>query len=129
MQPIQWGITPLATANTARDGTGTVLEIFEAETDTYIQKVVFQPLGTNVATAGRVFVNNGQPTTVARNNALQGEVTLGATTASEVAAVAAVELALGRVIKAGHKLTVTIGTSVSAGFHVTAVPVDPADLV
>ena len=85
---IQWVGAALATANTAKDGTGTVATVFTADATNggYVQKLVARALGTNVATVLRVFVNNGSATTTAANNVLVAELTLPATTLSEVSA-------------------------------------------
>ena len=62
---IQWVGAALATANTAKDGTGTVASVFTADATNggYVQKLVARALGTNVATVLRVFVNNGSAST------------------------------------------------------------------
>jgi hypothetical protein len=115
---IQWFETaPLLTANTARDGTGTVANIFTAGADgAFVQKLVARPLGTNVATVLRVFVNNGGANSNAANNVLINEMTLPATTLSEVAAQPPYELALNFALPPGFKLFCTIGTTVAAGY-------------
>ena len=59
----------IATQNTAKDGTGTVVTIHTAGTNNaLIKKVNFQPLGTNVATVARVFINNGSSNATPGNN-------------------------------------------------------------
>lgn len=86
-----------------------------------IEKLVFQPLGTNVATVARAFLNNGQASTSAANNTYIDDVTLAASTLSEVAAMAGTELTLNVVVPPFHKINVTIGTTVAAGYAVYAV--------
>src|SRR3972149_272753 len=91
---IQWGSAdgnggaagPLKTANTAKDGTGTVLTVFTADATNggYVQKIRFRAAGTNAATVGRVFINNGSANSTLANNILYDEITLSATTLSEV---------------------------------------------
>ena len=128
---VQWGATdgnggaagPLKTANTAKDGTGTVLTIFTADATNggYVSKIRFRAAGTNVATVARVFINNGSTNATIANNILFDETTLTATTISEVAATALYELPLGIAIPAGYKLNITFGTTVSAGYFVSTV--------
>ena len=63
---------PLKTANTAKDGTGTVLSLpaFDATNGGYADHVRFRPAGTNVATVARVFLNNGSTQATLGNNIL-----------------------------------------------------------
>ena len=93
---IQWGASLLTTANTARDGTGTVLIVFtsDATNGGFVQKVRVRAAGTNVATVMRLFINNGSTNATAANNILYEELTIAATTASEVAQLANNEFTL-----------------------------------
>ena len=117
---IQWAAPALTTANTAKDGTGAVSTLFTAGADgAFVQKLVARPLGTNVATVLRVFINNGGVNTTASNNSLIAEMTLPATTLSEVAAQPPYELPLNFALPAGYKLNATIGTVVAAGYQVS----------
>jgi hypothetical protein len=116
---IQWPATPLTAANSTKDGaSGTVTTVFTADATNggYVTKLIARALGTNVATVLRVFVNNGAVTTTAANNALIAEMTLPATTLSEVAAQPAYELPLGFALPAGYRLFCAIGTAVAAGY-------------
>jgi len=121
--------TALTAANTARDGTGTVATIFTAGSDGgRVERVRVTADGTNVATVLRIFINNGGATSTATNNVLYAEMTLPATTASAVAALATQELpntvdstAFPLVLPAGYKLTATIGTAVATGVRITAI--------
>jgi hypothetical protein len=117
---IQWGATLLNAANTAKDGTGTVLNVFTAGADgAFVQRLVARSVGTNVATVMRVFVNNGGSNTTATNNSLINEMALPATTISEVNAQPPYELALNFALPPGYQLFCTLGTAVAAGFEVT----------
>lgn len=125
---IQWGTTTIATANTAKDGTGTVLTVFTAPaafTDNtgggFIQRIRFRAAGTNIATVARIFINNGSTNATPANNILFDEITLAATTLSEVAALATYELPLGFPLPPGYKINVTIGTTVAAGYYVSVI--------
>jgi hypothetical protein len=118
---VQWAAGPLTAANTAKDGTGTVSSIFTAGADgAFVQKLVARSLGTNVATVLRVFINNGGANATAANNALVAEMTLPATTISEVAAQAPYEIPFNAALPAGFRLNCTIGTAVAAGYQITA---------
>lgn len=116
------GTSAITSANTAKDGTGTVVTAFTAGANgSFVQRIRFRSAGTNVATVARIFINNGGTTSTATNNILYDEITLAATTLSETAALATYELPLNFALPAGYKLTVTIGTSVSAGYYVSVI--------
>lgn len=118
---IQWGT--VTTANTAKDGTGTQVTVFTADATNggRVDKLKVRAAGTNVATALRVFINNGSTNATAGNNSLYTEATIAATTLSEVSALADTEILLGLSLPPGYKLNVAIGTTVAAGLAVTAV--------
>jgi|JI9StandDraft_2_1071091.scaffolds.fasta_scaffold232415_2 hypothetical protein len=112
---------PLKTANTAKDGTGTVLTVFTADVTngSYIQEIRARAAGTNVASVLRVFLNNGSTNATIANNILIAELPLPATTLTEVAALSDYTIQLQRAIPAGYKLNVTLGTTVAAGYFVS----------
>ncbi len=119
---IEWGATAITTANTAKDGTGTVLTVFTADVDgAFVQRIRFRSAGTNIATVARVFINNGSTNATPANNILYDEITLSATTLSEVAALPVFELPLNFALPAGYKLNVTLGTTVAAGYYVSVI--------
>ena len=122
---IQWG--SISAANTAKDGTGTVVTVFTADATNggRVERLRIRALGTNVATVLRVFINNGSTNTTAANNSLYEEITLPSTTLSETAQLTNREIVFndgnGLVLPPGYKINVTLGTAVSAGYQVTAV--------
>ena len=120
---LQWAAAALTAANTAKDGTGTVTTVFTADATNggFAQKLLARAIGTNVATVLRVFANNGAVNTTAANNALVAEYTLPATTLSEVAAQPDYVVPLNIALPAGYKLNCTIGTTVAAGYMLSAV--------
>lgn len=119
---ISWPGAVITAANTAKDGTGTVSVILtNTRKDLYLEKLIFRAAGTNVASVGRVFINNGSTNATAANNSLFAEKTLPATTLSEVAALADVEVYLGIWLPQYYRILVTLGTAVSAGYYVSAV--------
>ena len=127
---IEWGSTDgnggsagsLKTQNTAKDGTGTVLTVFTANVEgAFVQRIRFRPAGTNIATVARVFINNGSANSTAANNVLYDEITLAATTLSEVAALPVYELPLNFALPAGYTINVTLGTTVAAGYFISVI--------
>lgn len=119
---VQWA-NSIAAANTAKDGTGTVNTVFTADATNggRVEKLKVRPMGTNVATVLRVFINNGSTNATAANNVLYTEATIAAATLSEVAALADTEITLNLALPAGYKLNVALGTAIAAGVAVTAV--------
>jgi len=118
---VQW--SEVATANTAKDGTGTVVTVFTADATEggRVEKLKIRAKGTNTATALRVWINNGSSNATPANNTLYTEATIAATTLSEVAALVDNEIILSLALPAGYKNTITLGTTVAAGLHVCAV--------
>jgi hypothetical protein len=119
---ITWGTTTIATANTAKDGTGTVIQVCVGSTDgTYVWKIRARPAGTNVATVLRLFINNGSTNATPANNILYDEFTLAATTLSEVSALAMYEIPMNIALPNTYRIYATIGTTVAAGYYLSAV--------
>jgi hypothetical protein len=119
---VSWGTTTVATANTAKDGTGTVLTVFTAGANgSYVQRIRFRPAGTNVQTVARVFINNGSTNATAANNILWDEITIAATSISETTAQSTFEIPLNYALPAGYVLNVTIGTTIAAGLYVSVI--------
>ena len=119
----QWSSGAITAANTTTDLTsGTIYAIFTGGTNgSYIQRIRFRHLGTNVATVARVWINNGSTTGSAANNTLWDEITLAANTLSQVAAAINYELPFGFALPAGYVIYVTLGTAVAAGFKATII--------
>lgn len=120
---IQWSSAAITAANTTTDLTsGTITAVFTAGANgSYVQRIRFRHLGTNVATVARVWINNGSTTGTAANNTLWDEITLAANTLSQVAAAINYELPLGFALPAGYVIYVTLGTAVAAGFRATVI--------
>jgi hypothetical protein len=117
--------TPGLSANTTTDLTaGTIYgPIFTADaTDgSRLDFIKVRPLGTNVATVIRIWINNGSVTTTAANNTLYLERTLSATTVSQTAELPDIILPLNISLGAGYRVYATFGTAVAAAFHLTAI--------
>lgn len=119
--------TVVTAANTAKDGTGTVYTLYTAGSNGGMPiGIIFRAAGTNVATVARIFLNNGSTNSTAANNALIGEITLAATTLSEVAALADYRYLFpdGFRIPSGYKINVAFGTATSAGYVPTCYAAD-----
>lgn len=130
----------MTTANTAKDGTGTVGTLVTAVaaptgTGFRVDTIKLRPLGTNVASVLRIFINNGSANSTPANNSLMFEVSLPATTLTEVAALSDIAIVFNTasyasgvtnsqpqlVLPPGYKLNLTVGTTVAAGWQVTVV--------
>jgi hypothetical protein len=132
----QWIPGSGSAGNTTRDLTlGTSYLLASASVNgSRIDEIRIIPLGTNVATVMRFWINNGLPTSVLTNNSLFAEVTCPSTTISEVAGLTPIIMKAGAgiptgtpplpdnglVLAAGYRLYTTIGTAVAAGFYVVA---------
>ena len=110
------------TANNVYDGTGTVGTCFTAGANgSYVGFIKLKPLGTNVASVARFWVNNGLTNATAANNYLVAEITLPATTAVANAALTEIVVPLNMAIEAGYKINFAIGTTVASGWQATVV--------
>lgn len=121
---IQWGTSTITAANTTTDLTaGTIYPIFTADTTNggFVQRIRFRSLGTNGTTVARVWINNGSTTATAANNTLWDEITLNATTATQVAALPTQELPLNIGLPPGYIIYVTLGSSASGGYDATVI--------
>jgi hypothetical protein len=111
----------LITANTAKDGTGTVATLYTAGANgSKLNGVQIAYTGTSVATVLRLFVNNGSTNATAGNNSLYQSITVPANTLSETVAANDLNIPLALTLPAGYKLMATIGTTVAAALAVTA---------
>lgn len=124
---ISWHPALIKTANTSKIGTGDAAEVFRAAKDAYVNKLLWVPAGTNVDSVGRVFINNGRDSNQPQNNSPIAEVDLPATTLAEDGPMNIVTQTLGIIVPAGYVLLVAIGTTVSAGYYVTALGGDYQD--
>lgn len=124
---VSWGT--VSAANTAKDGTGSVVTVFTAGTSgSRIDKISVRALGANAATVLRLFVNNGQPSSSPTNNSLAYESTIATTSATETTAQVDNILDVNRgtyseaaisYLPAGYKINVSLGTAIAAGLQVT----------
>ncbi len=117
----------LTAANTAYDGTGTVLQLGTAGSfGSEVYNLTFQGLGTNVASVAAVYINNGSTQATATNNTHLMDIALPATTASNTTAIATVTQTWSppMKLKAGYTILVHLRTAVSAGYAITVQSAD-----
>lgn len=120
---VDWAITCLA-ANTTTDlttGTSYLVWTADATEGGKLDYLRIRPLGTNVATVIRVWLNNGATTGTAANNTLFTEITALASTASATSALAGYLHEMNLPLDLGFRVYVTLGTAVAAGFDITGV--------
>lgn len=121
LTPHTAGITTGTSANTNKDGTGTVATIITAGANgSKIDRVFFVHMGSNTGTVLRFFVNNGSSNATPANNFLVHEETLASWSNSETAASTGGVWAADLILPAGYKLNVTTGTAIAAGVMCTA---------
>ena len=116
--------TPGVTANTTFDLTsGTIYgPVYTATTNgSRLDFLRLRPLGTNVATVARVWINNGSATGTAANNVLFFERTVATTTVSQTAEQFDTVIPLNISLQATYRIYLTFGTAVAAGFHASVV--------
>ena len=112
----------ITTANTAKDGTGTVVLLYTAGANgSRIDAIKVRNTGTAVATVIRIFVNNGATNATATNNSLYVEATIAAATLSETSALADNVITMGISLPATYRVYATIGTTVATALQVSAV--------
>lgn len=111
-------------ANTSKVGNGTIgTDIFVAYTagadGSFVPSLRAKPLGTNIQSLLRVFINNSADNTVAANNVFHADATLPATTNSETTAQPEIEIPLNITLDPGFRILVTVATAVAAGWSVS----------
>lgn len=87
----------------------------------YIQRIRMKPIGTNVSTVMRFFLNNGSTNGTATNNSFYGEISLPATTISATAALVDIDYPLNMALPAGFRIYAGLGTAVAAGWVCTPI--------
>lgn len=110
----------------ANDYTGVsanyVLEFTAGANGGYIERLRFKPLGTNIQTVARIFLNNGSTPGTASNNAFYDEITLPATTASTTAQTGpSMDLQMNLRIPAAWRVYTGLTVTVASGWQCIAV--------
>jgi len=114
----------LATANTAKDGTGTVVTLLTAGSDgAKFDGVNVAYTGTSVATTLKLFLNNGSATSTATNNVLIKTINVPANTMTSEINTAAdfFTKALdggSLMVPPNYKITACIGVTVANAIYV-----------
>lgn len=125
---IEW--KTVLTANTTTDltsGTTYLLFTADATNGSRVERIRVIPLGTNVASVLRIWLNNGSTPATAANNTLLAEIALPATTVSQVTSQtpidlpASSDLSFPLVLPLGYRLYATLGTVLAAGVSVAAI--------
>lgn len=112
--------TVQTTANTALDGTGTVIGFFTAGANgSRVNRVRACHRGTNIQTVLRIFLNNGSTNGTAGNNSLLAEATMAANTLSQTAASVFQDIYINAIMGPAYVLNYTVGTTVATGFAVS----------
>ena len=116
------GWVTLTAANIAKDGTGIapIILTADAASGAFVRSIIARSLGTNTGSVCRVFLNNGLTPATPANNTLIGEFGLPATIITETGGQPTPELPINEAIPPGHRLLVTLGTAVVAGWAITA---------
>jgi hypothetical protein len=86
--------------------------------------VHFEAIGTNTQSVARIYINNGSTNATATNNALIGQLTLPATTTTNVAAVGSSDYYFPNGagdLNPGFKVYAGLGTTVAAGWIATPI--------
>lgn len=121
------GLVVGPTANTAQDGSGTLVKAFTAGTNgSYVQKMRFRPVGSPAATVCRVFISSSSTTSITATW-LYDEMTLPTTTVSQTAASSVYELPLNFALDPNYLLYVAFGTSTGSsgtGYSVVTIAGD-----
>ena len=123
---IDFGDTALTAANTAVDGTGTVITAFTADSTngSFIQYLKFKPAASAAATTltcARIFINNGSDPTTAANNIFFDSITLPSTTEAINAGQPPVIIPMNLALPASYRITVVIATASANGWYVCGV--------
>jgi len=122
------GTTGMATTLTTATGDYTGISanhqlVFTADATNggFIQRLRFQAIGTNTASVARIYLNNGSTVGTATNNTFFGQQSLPGTTAINTAATTEIDYPMNFAINPGFRIYVGLGTTVAAGWVVTAI--------
>lgn len=98
-----------------------VLEHTAGANGSYVRKLRFKPIGTNVATVARIYLNNGSTNGTGSNNSFFGEISLPATTATNTAATVEIDYPMEIALPASFRIYVGLATTVAAGWNCVCV--------
>ena len=114
------GIGVISSANTAMDGTGTVVTIFTAGSNgSLVTSCLIKAAGTSAQTVIRLFLNNGSSNTTATNNTLIMDYSLPNTTVAVSSVIylpnPSFEIPLNMNLPANWTILATLGTATGGG--------------
>ena len=114
---------PLLTANTAKDGTGTVLTVYTAPTNGgFVNYIRIKSAGSNDPTVLRLFINNGSTNATASNNIFFDEIGIPSQTAQNSSrSFFDLTIPWNIGLPGGYKILATIGTTIAAGIFIGVV--------
>lgn len=115
------GVTAAANDYTGAGANNSLCHTADPTNGSFVQRLRFKALGTNVASVARIFVNNGSSNTTAANNTFIGEVSLPAVTAIATAATVEIDYILNIPLNPGFRIYWGLGTAVAAGWVVTPI--------
>ena len=113
--------TAAANDYTGISANNTLIFTADSSNGSFVQRIRLKAGGTNIASVGRIFLNNGAASTTATNNVFYGEISLPATTASAVAATIEIDYPMNFVLPAGFRMYFGLGTAVAAGWVATVI--------
>jgi len=87
----------------------------------YIRRLRFKAIGTNVATVARIYINNGSTNATATNNVFYGEVSLPATSATNTASTPDIDYPMEFALASGERIYAGTATTVAAGWICTTI--------
>ena len=120
----QWGmstaITAASTLYTGIHANDAVVFVADGTNGSFISKLRFKSLGTNIATVARIYLNDGS-TATSTHYTLYGELTLQATTTSATQAQPDIDYPMNLPAPSSAHILVGIGTAVAAGWVVSTV--------
>lgn len=82
----------------------------------YVRKIRFKAIGSNVASVARIYLNNGSTNGTGANNTFYGECSLPATTATNTASTVDIDYPMEIALPASWRIYVGLGTTVAAGW-------------
>lgn len=124
--PSSGGSVGASMTTAANDYTGVstsyVLEHTAGANGSYVERLRFKAVGTNVATVARIFINNGGSQTTATNNFFYDDIALPATNSSSTTQTGpSIDLQMNLRLPPSWRIYVGLATTVAAGWGCIAI--------
>lgn len=87
----------------------------------FVQRLRFKPIGTNVASMIRIFINNGATNATSTNNVMWDEIPLPATTISTTSQMTPIDFPMGILLPPSFKIYAGLTIAVAGGWQVIPV--------